>query len=140
MPRQGNLVITSKEGLSAEIAFVKKESAVTRTHNGMTISASTTVLVAHLKLNWGLTEREEDVGKIPDNHDLIDRLTALPNIGKIQFAATDEILIIRKNENTDWTSIVDNVLNVLFQYEKPRMTRVNSAMAFINSHFQNIDH
>jgi len=140
MPRQGNLVITSKEGLSAEIAFVKKESAVTRTNDGMTISASTTVLVAHLRLNWGLTEKEEDVGKIPDNHDLIDRLNALPNIDRIQFVATDEILIIRKNENIDWSPIIDNVLGVLFQYEKPRMARVNSAMAFINSHFQDIDH
>jgi hypothetical protein len=140
MPRQGNLVITSREGLSVEIAFVKKESAVTKTINGVTISASITISVAHLRLNWELTEKAEDVRKILDNRDLIDRLAALPNISKIQFVATDEILIIRENENVDWPSVTNDVIDVLFQYEKPRMARISSAMAFINSHFQNVDH
>ena len=140
MPRQGNLVITSKEGLSVSVTFIDSENTVVKTRKGVSIFASIPVSLARLKLSWKLVEREEDIGKLQADKSLIDKLVTLPNIEKIRFVAVDEILIVRKDEGVDWSPVVDGFIEALFQCEEAKRTRVNSAMAFINSHFQNIDH
>jgi hypothetical protein len=139
MHRQENLTF-ALNGLSVSVTFIDSENTVVKTRKGVSIFASIPVSLARLKLSWRLVEKEENIGKLQADKDLIDQIVALPNIEKIRFVAVDEILIVRKDESIDWPPIINRFIEVLFQHEEAKKARISNALIFINSYFQDIDH